>query len=76
MKKVTVFRADGDKVVKITLTAPAGKEMVFDPSLLQHGVLSIGEYGSSGTKVAAFNRWDQAVFLEGDEGYLVEAETL
>lgn len=77
MKKVTVFRRDGDdKIMKVTINAPEDKEIVFDPALLQHGVLSLGEYGPSGIKIAAFNRWDQAVFLNGDEGYTVEAKVV
>jgi hypothetical protein len=68
--KITRTTAIGDNEA-IQIEAPEGKEMVFDASLLQHGVLSIGEYGPSGIKVAAFKDWNYAVFLSGDEGYTI-----
>lgn len=68
MKKVTIIRG-GEET---TITAPDDKQMVFDPALLQHGILSIGEYGASGIKICAFKDWDNAIFLTGDEGYTVE----
>lgn len=68
MKNLKVYRNGHDP---IEITAPADKDMVFDPALLQHGVLSVGEYGPSGYKIAAFNVWDYAVFDEGDHGYNV-----
>lgn len=69
MKKITIIH-NGEET---TITAPEGKEMVFDGALLQHGVLSLGEYGPSGTKICAFNNWDHALFFEnGDEsGYTI-----
>lgn len=66
MKKVTVTKTNGDVLL---IEGPEDKEMVFDPVALQHGVLVIGEYGASGTKVAAFKDWSSAFFLNGDEGY-------
>jgi hypothetical protein len=76
MKQVIVFRpSPTGGVIQVKITAPEGKEMVFDPSLLQHGVLSIGEYGSSGLKIAAFNNWDQALFLDPDgNGYIIDVK--
>lgn len=76
MKQIIVFRRDANgKIYKVKINAPEDKEMVFDPSLLQHGVLSIGEYGPSGTKIAAFRNWDQALFLDEDgNGYTIEAK--
>ena len=77
MKQVKVFRPDtSGGIVAVTITAPEGKDIVFDPNLLQHGILSLGEYGASGTKIAAFNNWDQALFLDGSEGYTIEAKKL
>lgn len=78
MKKITVFRTDKTGTIhKVTITAPVDKDMAFDPALLQHGVLSIGEYGTSGIKIAAFNNWDQALFLDASEnGYTIEAKKL
>ena len=56
----------------MSIEAPEDKEMVFDPALLQHGILSIGEYGSSGIKVAAFKEWRDAVFIDAEEaGYTI-----
>jgi hypothetical protein len=54
------------------VTAPEGKTMVFDPSLLAHGVLVLGEYGPSGVKVAAFKDWTMATFEA--EGYSIIIE--
>jgi hypothetical protein len=78
MKQVSVFRTDKDgSIYKVKIVAPEGKEMVFDPSLLQHGVLSLGEYGQSGLKIAAFRNWDQALFCDAEgEGYKIEAKKL
>ena len=56
----------------VEITAPEGKSMVFDPSLLQHGILSLGEYGPSGVKIVAFKNWDDALFLDGSEGYKIK----
>lgn len=53
----------------IEILAPEGKTMVFDASLLAHGILSLGEYGPSGVKIAAFKEWDVATF--GAEGYTI-----
>lgn len=72
MQKIKIVRttAIGDNEA-IVIEGPKDKQMVFDASLLQHGVLSIGEYGQSGIKIAAFNDWNYAVFLSGDEGYTI-----
>lgn len=64
MKKVTIS-FNGSET---TIVAPAGKEMVFDGGMLQGGILSIGEYGSSGIKICAFRNWDHAMFVENDDG--------
>lgn len=77
MKQVSVFRRDGADIHKVKITAPEDKEMAFDPALLQHGVLVIGEYGSSGLKIAAFKNWDQALFLDPDgNGYTIDAKVV
>jgi hypothetical protein len=78
MKQIKVFRTDATgKIVCVSIKAPEDKSMAFDPSLLQHGILSIGEYGTSGIKVAAFNNWDQALFLDPDgNGYTIEAKNV
>lgn len=68
MQKVTISSHIGDT----TITAPEGKEMVFDPALLQHGILSLGEYGPSGLKICAFKDWDNAIFLKDEDGYTIE----
>ncbi len=75
IKQAVVFRPDSKGGIhKVKITAPADKEMVYDPALLQHGVLMLGEYGASGIKIAAFNQWDQALFLDPDgNGYTIES---
>lgn len=68
MKKITITRGCDETIIE----APSDKEMVFDAGLLQHGVLSIGEYGASGIKICAFKEWDNAFFLDADgNGYTV-----
>lgn len=67
MNKATIFHNGAG----ITITAPEGKEMVFDGSMLQHGILTLGEFGQSGIKIAAFHKWDYAYFLSGGEGYTI-----
>lgn len=69
MKKIEIYDGLGDPVAVIE--APEDKSMVFDAGLLQHGVLSIGEYGQSGQKIAAFNQWAYAIFDAGGAGYKV-----
>lgn len=64
MKTITVMRPSYGA---ITIEAPEGKEMVYDQNLLAAGILSLGEYGPSGTKIAAFHEWDEAIFHS--EGY-------
>jgi hypothetical protein len=66
MKKATITGRNGDE---LTITAPEGKEMVFDPGILQHGILVLGEHGPSGIKIAAFKDWTEARFVEDDSGY-------
>ena len=66
MKKVIVTTHGGEE---ITIEAPEDKEMAIDQSLLQHGVLALGEYGTSGIKIAAFRDWRIADF--GAEGYVI-----
>lgn len=66
MKMITVMRPNYGAV---TIEAPEGKEMVYDQSLLAAGILSLGEYGPSGTKIAAFHDWDEAIFHA--EGYTI-----
>lgn len=65
MNKVIVKAADETLVIE----APDGKNMVFDASLLAHGILSLGEYGPSGVKIAAFKEWEHAWFFP--EGYKI-----
>lgn len=67
MASVTVTTTSGS-IVRIT--APEGKTMVADPGLLSHGILSIGEYGPSGQKIAAFKDW--TVMVYDDSGYTLE----
>lgn len=66
MKTASITMSNGEEML---VTAPEDKEMVFDPGLLQHGVLALGEYGPSGTKIAAFKEWTMATF--GADGYTV-----
>ena len=78
MKQIIVFRRDANgKIFRVKIAAPEGKVMSYDASLLQHGVLSVGEYGASGIKIAAFNNWDQALFLDPDgNGYTIDAKEI
>lgn len=69
MKKVVIHYGGCETA---TIEAPDDKDMAFDTGLMQHGVLSIGEYGASGIKICAFKQWDHAWFLdEGGNGYTV-----
>ena len=67
MNKINVKTARGGWVA---IEAPEGKSMAVDASLLAHGVLSIGEYGPSGVKIAVFKEWDAASF--NPDGYKIE----
>ena len=67
MKKLTVKRGSDT----LEITAPEGKEMVINENQLIQGVLSIGEYGSSGIKIASFINWDEAIFDAEDHGYTI-----
>ena len=71
--QVTVYRPGGKS--KVTITAPKDKGIVFDPGLLQHGVLSLGEFGPSGVKIAAFKEWDEAWFDAVDHGYEITSKS-
>lgn len=68
MNSVQVYSPTGVTIIQ----SPSGKTMAFDPALLQHGVLSIGEYGANGVKIAAFKHWHEAIFLNGSEGYTIQ----
>ncbi len=70
MKRITVTR-HGEA---LTITAPADKDMTIDGGLLQHGVLSIGEYGPSGIKIATFMDWTEAIFDAEDHGYTIKVD--
>lgn len=70
MKTATIHSTGG--VDDIRIVAPEGKEMAFDNGLLQHGILSIGEYGASGQKIAAFKDWAYVTFDAEGAGYTIE----
>lgn len=70
MKKVTVKRNGMD----LTIEAPEGKEMAIDQNALIQGILSIGEYGTSGIKLAAFKDWSEAIFDGEGHGYKYDEE--
>lgn len=70
MKTITVIRHGKS----VTINAPADKEMVVDQSALHQRVLSIGEYGTSGIKIAAFTDWDEAWFGSEAAGYKITRE--
>jgi hypothetical protein len=70
MKKLLVKRG-GDVV---SITAPDDKEMVINESHLANGILTIGEYGPSGLKIAAFHKWDEVIFDAEDHGYIINNE--
>jgi hypothetical protein len=69
MKSAKVFFNGANSPIEIT--APSDKNMVFDPAVLQHGILAIGEYGPSGIKIAAFREWNYATFGAEAEGYTI-----
>lgn len=58
----------------VTITAPEGKEMTLNESHLANRVLTIGEYGASGVKVAAFLNWDEVRFDAESHGYTLVEE--
>lgn len=68
MKIVKISRKGG---IEVTIEAPADKDMVVDQSALHQGILSIGEYGTSGYKIAAFKDWDEAWFGAEAHGYKI-----
>lgn len=68
MKRATIKRC-GERVV---ITAPKDKELAIDMGQLQHGVLSIGEYGPSGQKICMMINWDEVWFDAEDHGYIIE----
>lgn len=68
MNKITVCKGDRSSV---TIEAPADKKMAIDNSLLQHGCLSIGEYGPSGIKIGVFMDWSHAMFDADEHGYKI-----
>ena len=70
MKRISIKR-QGET---LTIVAPADKEMVVDHEALRSGVLSIGEYGPSGIKIAAFHTWDEAIYDAEDRGYTLNEE--
>lgn len=70
MKKLTVKRHG----TPITIEAPEGKEMTINDSHLGQGILTIGEYGQSGIKVASFHTWDEVIFDAEDHGYTITDE--
>lgn len=58
----------------VTIVAPTDKEMAVDQNALQQGILSIGEFGTSGIKVAAFHDWDEVWFGAEAAGYKISEE--
>lgn len=70
MKKVTIKRG----CEKLSITAPDDKEMAVNEGHLAQGILTIGEYGPSGIKVASFINWDEAIFDSEDHGYIIKEE--
>jgi len=66
MKTVIVTSNVGEE---LQIKAPADKTMAIDTGLLASGILSIGEYGTSGIKIAAFKDWSSARFVDDDAGY-------
>lgn len=73
MKKIKIIRG-GVGGIEMTIEAPEDKEMVIDQNSLANGILSIGEYGTSGIKVAAFREWSEAIFDCEDKGYKITSE--
>ena len=70
MKRITIVR-QGER---LTITAPEGKSMAINEGVLAHGILSVGEYGPSGIKIAAFSDWNEAIFDAEDHGYTIGIE--
>jgi hypothetical protein len=56
----------------LLIEAPEGKTMVFDGQQLNHGILTLGDYGPSGQKIAAFKDWSRAEFFA--DGYTITVE--
>jgi hypothetical protein len=67
MKHITVTR----RGEKLTIIAPADKQMSINEGTLARGILTIGEYGPSGIRIATFAEWDEAIFDAEDHGYTV-----
>ena len=72
--KVTVCRNTGDAHATVCIEAPDGVGIVFDPGMLQQGILMLGEFGPSGVKIAAFKDWDEAWFDAENHGYKISAK--
>ena len=70
MKRISI-RRQGEVM---TISAPEGKAMAIDAGHLAHGILSVGEYGSGGIKIAAFSDWSEAIFDAEDAGYIFNIE--
>ena len=58
----------------LTISAPEGKAMAINDGILQHGILSISEFGPSGIKIAAFADWSEVIFDAEDHGYVLNIE--
>jgi hypothetical protein len=70
MKKVTIVRQGQ----ALTITAPEGKVMSVNEGHLAHGILSIGEFGASGVKIACFSDWSEVIFDSEDHGYTINED--
>ena len=64
--KTIIVKRHGER---LKIEAPEGKVMAINDASLAQGILSIGEYGPSGVKIAAFADWSEVIFDCEEHGY-------
>lgn len=67
MNSIIITRSGADQ---IKIDAPKDKVMAVDSGLLAHGILAIGEYGTTGQRIAIFKEWKSVQCVDGSSsGY-------